>query len=172
METFISLQLLTTVLSIFISITVILGIISKFSSKIFSKAARRSLEMVKYAELDPRSEIHKTMKKVKELDEVSEILKDNHNKHEACLYSIQRSLESINKELEDSKRERFKSDLRARLEYVISKKGRVDKPYWEYIVDDYMDYVDNLKLNSYIVSLYKEAETHYIKVNVRKESTE
>lgn len=163
--------LVTSILSIIISVFTILGILSRFSNGLFSKAARKAVESIKFEDLDPRSEIHGTMKKVKELSEMCDLVKGESKTQKESLQKIEESLETISKELSESKRDRFKSDLRSRLEYTITKKGNVDQSYWDHIAEDYTYYTDVLKMNTYMGSLYREAEKLYIKVNVKREST-
>jgi sugar/nucleoside kinase (ribokinase family) len=164
--------LITSVLSIIISVFTVLGFLSKYSDSLFRKAARKAFETVKSDELNPNSELYGTMKKVQELSKMCDIVKSQSKNHEENLGEITRMLKSVTEELQESKRDRFKADLRSRLEFTITKKGRVDVSYWEHIVEDYQVYTDVLKMNSYMGSLYRIAEKLYIKVNVKKDFTE
>lgn len=163
-------QLLTSVISAVISVIAILGIISKFSNKLLNSLLKKWIESIKFKDLDPRSDIYDFMKDVVELKIQFNAFKDEDNIQREVLTNIQNSLKEITNELGDLKRERFRSDLRSRLEYTITKKGKVDRSYWDHIVQDYTYYSNELKMNSYMGSLYKSAEKLYIKSNVTKES--
>ena len=163
-------QLLTSVISAIVSVVAILGIISKFSNKLFNSLLKKWIESIKLKDLNPRSDIYEFMKDVIELKVQFNAFKEEDNIQREVLTNIQNSLRDISRELGDIKKERFRSDLRSRLEYTITKKGKVDSSYWDHIAQDYTYYTNELKLNSYMGSLYKSAEKLYIKSNVTKES--
>lgn len=165
------LSLITSVLSIIISVFTVLGILVKFSDKILHKAACRAFESIKLEDLDPRSELYRALKQSRDLKTNISDIECRSKTHDQKLTEIVSTVSEISKEMQELKRDRFKADLRSRLEYVIMKKGNVDSIYWDHITEDYDYYTNVLKMNTYMASLYKEGMQLYMKYNVKREST-
>lgn len=161
--------LITSILSIFISVATILGFLLKFSNRIFYKAACRAFEEIKPDDLDPRSEMHKVISSVNNHQAILNKLQESDESRESQLAQMKLLLDEISQYTQEAKRAGFKSDLRSRLEYTIMKRGKVDESYWTHIADDYTYYREVLKMNTYMGSLYTEAERLHIKLKITNE---
>jgi hypothetical protein len=159
---------IATILGIIVSVLTILGIFVKFADKFLYKTACKLVDSIKISDLDPRSEIYQSIERTKKIAEKTESEERQNAEQNKKLDSIEKSLGELTDEMKDLKRDRFKVDLRARLEYVIMKKGNVDKSYWEHVAADYDYYVNTLHMNSYMTSLYDEGKNLFIKANLKK----
>lgn len=159
--------ILTSICSLIISLVTVWGLVIKFSDKLFRKLLCKGLDSIDLRDLDPDSDMAKVLSNSSKLiTEYPELRRNLENDYET-LSELTKSITQISKDLEDMKKSRFKSDLRSRLEYAITKKGRINAIYWDHIVEDFNYYTNVLKMNTYMGSLYKEAEALYINNNVK-----
>lgn len=164
--------LVTSTCSMIISIVTVLGVISNYSDKLLRRVLKKGIESIDPEELDPTSELSKRLEMALDHENLYKKLREDLDLRIKEIAEMAPVISEISKELQLMKRERFKSELRSRLEYTIMKRGRIDSIYWDHIVEDYNRYVNVLHMNSYMKSLYEEAENLYIKANVRREKVE
>lgn len=171
-------DILSTVLTIVISIGTIAIFLVRYFKKTYRKEFKNSamnlINSLKVTDLNSESDLVKSMGRAQESRKLLDAVKAETNentkwirKHEKDFLELSETIHSIEATVNKSERERFKADLRNRLEYIINKKGLVDRSYWDSVVSDYDVYVNKLHLNSYMKTLYEEAEDLYINSNIK-----
>jgi hypothetical protein len=151
------------------SVAAVVGLVHKYSDRIFHSIFRKAIESINMEELSKDSRIYSIIEEHNRLIEESGKLKSTLSEQGDTLNNIITKVDDLVTNLRSMQINEFRSDLRSRLEYCIQCKGKVDDIYWDHISMDFNHYINDLHLNSYIKALFTEAEKLYIDRNIKHE---